>query len=298
MNATEWIETLGLEAADKEVLKGIAAKKPQAFDGYLMQSDYSRKMNELQADFDKKQREVDAFKNTLVDTRGKIDKQYKRAIEERNAAQAKLTTASARIKQVADENGLDYNEFGLDTAPAPAAAVPPVVPATHTQDPEEAAKYYTRDEAFNDATGHAMLLATFTDLTGEYQDLTGKRPAGATALMEKAVAALKEGKPVRFTELFDQHYGMTDLRKQAQEKAQAERDETIRRDERQKVMSEQMVNQTQGQTQNGNQSPALQFAAKHAAANAPANGGTPAADGMRRLRVAGLLQEEAVKAAS
>lgn len=295
MNATEWIDSLGLEAADKAVLQGIAAKKPQAFDGYLAQADYSRKMNELaadhkklEADFNKKASEVDNFKNTLIQTRGKMNVEYQKAVSERDQAKNALQQVQSRMKMIADQHGIDIEEPGVVIPPTTPIAQPP--PAF---DPKELeGRFYTRDEAFNDAKGHAILQATFFDLCSEYQGLAGKPPANSRALMAEAVKALEEGRPINFEQLFDQHYGMTDLRTKRQEADRAEREEAIRREERQKIQSEQMVNTATGVVGQQPNSPALRFAEKHAAERAGSPDNTAAA---RRMRVANMLQEEAQK---
>lgn len=309
MKAAEWIDSLELPDADKAMLKGIADKKPDAFNGFLAQNEFSRKMNELdqekkrlQEEFDRKQADVDSYKNTLISTRGKIDKEYKSATTQRDNALARLQAMEAKAAELAEQYGFEVSELGLNNLP-PANGAAQNGNGAHANrqsnqnpDPDEPSKYYTRDEAFADAAGHALLLAKFNDLVTEYQDLTGKRPAGATAMMEKAVEALKAGKPQKFDELFDQTYGMADLRQKASEKANQEREEAIRRDERQKVMSEQLVNQTHGaNAMNGSQSPALRFAEKRAAAGEQTG---PTAQQQRAARIATLLQEEAVKAAS
>lgn len=305
MNATEWIDSLQLEEADKTALKGIATKKPEAFNGFLAQNEFSRKMNELdtqrksmQEDFDKKQRDVDSFKGTLIETRGKIDKQYKKAIQERDQALQALNAKDARIKEVADANGLDINDFGnLNLPPANsngnAGAHANGQSQTQQNDDELNKKFYTRDEAFSDATGQALLTAMFNDLSAEYQELTGKRPTGAVGLMEKAIEALKAGKPQKFDELFDQHYGMADLRTARSKQQQEEHDELIRRETREKVLSESMVNTASGTPGHVTNSPVLRYAEKKAAES---NTGATAQQ-QRSLRVANLLNEEARKAA-
>lgn len=294
MTTQEWIDSLGVDANEKAVLQGVAARKPEAFNGYLTQSDYSRKMNELaterkrlEEDFNRKQAEVDSFKNTLVGTRDRMNKEYKTAIAERDAAKAELMQTQSRMKAIADQHGIEVGD--LPATPVTPAATPAAIDHSELDK-----KYYGREEAYSDAVGNAMLVATFNDFTTEYFELTGKRPVGARQVMEKAIENLKAGRTVKFEELLDQHYGMSELRQNRSTTEAKEREDAIRRDERQKVQSEMMVNTATGARHDAN-SPALRFAEKQAAARAGSPDNTTAG---RSLRVANMLQEEAVKAAT
>jgi len=269
----EWLEGLNIDAQKKAQLKesmGAAIKDHPEVDkefeaSVLRQGDYSRVMNEatalgkkLQADFDSKNQDLERYKATLISTRGKLDGQFKKVLQERDTALAQLQQHQTAIKKLADEHGFSAEELGLSALPA--AGTPIAAPAAAAADPD-APRYVTLDDLYRETASVPLFQAQIEDVAAEYHQLFGKPfPSGEREKL--AAKAIKDGKGPR--DIAPDIYGFTARRSELAAEETKANEARIRADERTIVTSEIMSNAARGGVgQPGANSPALRFSERH-----------------------------------
>lgn len=309
MKLTEWIDTLKIDPEKKKAILASAgtlvAELPELdkefHEGQLRQSDYSKRLTTLdqqkatlEEDFRKKDQALDAYKNTLVTTGGKMTSTAERAKRQRDAALAKLQEVNAKIQKVAEDNGLDLEELGIDlTLPAATAAPAKGKQAAAAQvddDDEQKPNYVTAEQLGSELVTYPILVGTIQDAIAEYEDLTGKRVRNSAAMMKEAVELMKSGKQVKLDSFLEEKLGLGTLRTEVETKRRQEEIDLARKDERQKTMSEVMAG-------NGRANPDFQRNSPVLAFNDKANATKPKgiAD-TRRTETAARLQERAMEA--
>lgn len=167
--------------------------------GILRQSDYSRRQDELARE---RQTLQDRWK-AANDEYQRMQTDYQSTVAEKEEAARKLEEAEKKLKEA-----------------------PQIDPA----------KFVSRDDVtkqFQDfAFNSAAYLADVLEIAGEHQDLFGKR-VSAQELLQKSVEAKKTPR-----EYWMETYKVQDARDERTKKAQEERDNAIRREEREKVIAE------------------------------------------------------------
>lgn len=307
----EWLDSLtDIDDATRKALKASIGAVPadkqslidKAFEaGVLRQQDYSRNMNDLkkqqeqlQADFEKKDQDVERYKKTLIDTRGRIDGSFRQAVQERDAMRQQLIDTNTKIRKLAEQEGFSVEELGLRDVPAaPAggggtAGSGQGAGAASDADPN-APTYITEDRLIRETTLVPLFQAQIEDAVAEYEDLYGKK-IGRGERERIATEAIKQGKQPK-----DIAAGMYDFQTKRDERAASERqvrEDQIRAETRQQVMSEVMAgNGTSSQNgAHGANSPALRFSEKH-------NEAQRGQDISHLLHAAQSMEEEARKMA-
>lgn len=121
-----------------------------------------------------------------------------------------------------------------------------------------------------DATMYVQWPALIADIQAEHYQLTGKVLTDTSKLVTKAQA--ENGKKT-LRQVWEEEYKVPEIRQAATEKAQKEHDDTIRREEAQRVRQEMTASPTQRPV-TGINSPVLVSAAKAQAAAAATGAGT------------------------
>lgn len=313
MKLAEWIDSLATIPADKKALikESLGAAVAQApeletefHNGYLRQQDYSKNMNglttqkaALEEEFRKKDVALEAYKNTLVTTGGKMNKRAETMQRQRDAALARLQDVGSKLTKAAEENGLDLEELGIDlTLPVSAAADPAnknkkAAPVVDDNDSDDKPNYVTAEQLGTELVQYPVISAQINDAIAEFEELTGKRVRNATEIVTEAVNLAKSGKPVKLSDFLADKLELPKLRTERATKETAEREETIRREERQKTTSEIMAGNGRVNPDFHRNSPVLAFNDKQNA-NKPKG----IADN-RRAETAAKLQERALNAA-
>lgn len=165
----------------------------------LRQNEFSSKMASVQAAqkavedasaaLATKESQVSAYQTELGTWKAGADKNFQKAITERESALNKANAAMARLKSLAVANGLSEEDVLKDldvTPPAPGAPKPGEAPFDTSQ-------FVTRQNIQDTVRESALIDATIYDVAGEYQELTGKPLRGAGALVQEAI---KAGKPL------------------------------------------------------------------------------------------------------
>lgn len=198
-----WLDGLkaegGLSDEAYNTLKSSLEASDKA-DGYvkgsqLRQADYSRVMSEVQkaqkdveaaqTALTRREEDVTKFQSDLGTWKKDADVNFKKAIQEREAAANKAQAAIARLKSLAVANGLPENEVleGLDTV---------IVPTEEKKVPDfDTSKFVTRDQIAQTVAESALIDASIHDVAAEYFDLTGKPLRDASKLVQEAIAARK-----------------------------------------------------------------------------------------------------------
>lgn len=155
---TDWLKGLGLPEDKLNVALGaigddaIAAKIGE---GVLAQQDYTRNMQglkdkekQLLADIDKKNREADAFRGSLVGWKTDKEKEFNDAVAAKTALERRLEAVRTSIKTIAGTYGIPDTDLApiMTADPNPNPAAPPA-----RTEPERDAqgKFLTREEAID-----------------------------------------------------------------------------------------------------------------------------------------------------
>ena len=218
-----WLEGLKNTGAISEeewkVLEGATAK--QEFVDYvgetaLSRSDYSRRQNELQAEFQAKTQELNDYQKELANWRGLTEKE----VSTIRAEAEQLRAERQRLVGVAQSFGLTEDDLGTPVAPFTTNPNLQVQkqPAQHEIDPT---KYMSRDEFQNEAVTYALLPGEIADITAEHVELFGKAPNKMRQIVETAI---REKRTVR--DVYEDEYKVADRRS---ELANAEREAEIKR---------------------------------------------------------------------
>lgn len=200
-----WLEGLKAEGgltdeaynALKSSIEGSSKANDYIKGSQLRQADYSRVMSEVQkaqkavedSQLSLKTREdqVTKYQQDLGTWKVDADKNFQKALTDRETAANKAAAAIQRLQSLAVANGLPVDEVLKDlevTAPNP--EVKPSVGAGF-----DTSQFVTRDQIQQTVAESALIDATIYDLSVEYQELTGKSLKGAASLVNEAIAAKK-----------------------------------------------------------------------------------------------------------
>ncbi len=228
----KWLDEVAADGSlskeEREAALKVLGKDPKIVkrieEGTLRQSDYSRKQAELKKKEDETANMIAANQEWRKGAEAKLTK----ALSDLESERTTRAQYEARVKKIADEYGIDPAEITVPGATA--AAADPVATAPKK---EPAPDYVTR-EVFDQFSGiQTQLPAAIMDLAAEHFDLFGKPLKGATGLVKKA---LDTGKPLRA--VWEEEFQVANRRDELAEENRRKTEESIRRDERQKVLSE------------------------------------------------------------
>lgn len=213
-----WLADLGITdaAVVEQIVPALTPAAGRIEEGFLRQSDYSRKSGELQA----KQTALDTANEALnaemvewASTRdaGGVITDKMRA--DMAAAQGEVTRLSTIIKSKAAELGLDPATLGL--ADPPARVDPPTPPVNNDLDP----RYLDRQQFGAAADLLLTIPAELQQIAQEHFDLTGERVDVRPLVAEfKARASAKRPdptKPVDIRQIWESTYAIPAKREAA-----------------------------------------------------------------------------------
>ena len=165
----------------------------------LRQNEFSSKMASVQAAqkavedassaLATKESQVTAYQTELGTWKAGADKNFQKAITERETALNKANAAMARLKSLAVANGLSEEDVlkDLDVSITPQPNPKP------GETPFDTSQFITRQNLQQTVQESALIDATIYDVASEYQELTGKPLKGAGELVKEAI---KAGKPL------------------------------------------------------------------------------------------------------
>jgi hypothetical protein len=193
----------------------------------LRQSDYSRRMAEVQAAqqtleaaqaaLKAKEAEVTNFQTQLGQWKASAEPKFQQALAAQEAAERRVAAATARLKALAIANGLDENEV-LKDIEAPPNPNPQNSQNPPQNPPLDTTKFVTKDDMIRGVRESALVDATIYDLGNEHQALFGKPLPNAAQLVAEAVQA---GKPLRT--FWEEKYKVPEKRNELQEASIQER---------------------------------------------------------------------------
>ncbi len=193
-----WLDGLKKEGnISDEVFKQLETSLDGKADEYvrgsqLRQSDYSRVMAEVktaqkavedsQSALATKEAAVTKYQGDLAQWKDGADKNFQKALTEREAATRKAEAAVARLRSMAAANGLDETEVlkDIDTV---------VIPKKDDVTPFDTSKFLTRDDAKKAVMESALIETSIHDLAIRHQELTGQPLRNASALLTEALQA-------------------------------------------------------------------------------------------------------------
>jgi hypothetical protein len=154
---TDWLKGLGLpEARLNTALEALGDESAAKIgEGVMAQADYTRqtqglkdKEKQLLADIEKKNREADSFRGSLVDWKSGKEKEFNDAVAAKTALEAQLATVRTSIKTIAGTYGIPDADLAPIMTNTPGA--PPVVSPARTEPERDAGgKFLTKEEAQN-----------------------------------------------------------------------------------------------------------------------------------------------------
>lgn len=200
----EWLEGLKKEGSLtdeaynqlKTSLEANAKADEYVKGSQLRQADYSRVMSDVQkaqkavedsqAALATREAQVTKYQGDLAQWKDGADRNFQKAIQERELAANKAQAAIARLKSLAVANGLPEDEVlkDLDTV------VPQKKEDVNT--PQfDTSKFVTRDQIAQTVAESALIDASIHDVAAEYFELTGKPLRDASKLVQEAIVAKK-----------------------------------------------------------------------------------------------------------
>jgi hypothetical protein len=166
----------------------------------LRQADYSRTMATVQqaqkdveaaqAALAKREQDVTKYQSDLAEWKTGADKNFQKAIQEREQAANKAAAAVARLRSLAVANGLPEDDVlkDLDTAPVNNNQNQNQNQNQNGFDPSQ---YVKRSEIAQTVAESALVDASIHDVAAEYFELTGKPLRDASKLVQEAIQAKK-----------------------------------------------------------------------------------------------------------
>ncbi len=223
---TAWLEGLKKSGAltDEQMQVLMEASGKTEFVDYvgetaMNRSDYSKRQNDLQTEFQAKTQELTDYQRELANWRGMTEKE----VSTIKAEAEQLRAERQRLIGVAQSYGLTESDLGDPVAPFtqhPSLAATKPNPSAPQADQIDPAKYLSRDEFVQKETLYSLLPAEIADIMAEHRELFGKE-ARLRPIVEKA---MKEQRSVR--EVYEEEYKVADRRS---ELATAEREAEIKR---------------------------------------------------------------------
>jgi hypothetical protein len=226
----EYISSLDLTAEEKAQLAPILANKKvtEKIDAELAgaQSEISRRFDEAAKVKDAN----DKYATELATWKTNAEKNV--AALETNFRKANETNVQfkARLEALVRTGALDEDEVKDILAAEPNKADPPKNdPAPRDDD----GRFISREAYTKDATNFVRLPAQVNDLAAKHIALFGKPIDNMDSLVVKAI---EQKKPL--SEIWSQEYKVADRERELATAREKEHDDQVRRDERQKVLSE------------------------------------------------------------
>jgi hypothetical protein len=279
----EWVNGLGLdEASKKAVLESMG--KPEVLskvgDSVMMRSEFSKKMDGLQSERAKLEKEVqdriakeDQFHASVSEWKTKKEKEAEAAIAQaREEAEDRLAAVQARIKAIAQEEGISEDKI-KDLVTARTETRTRKEPAV--RDPETG-KWVSQDEFNNkfrrEGVEMAKLIPIMNRLEKDYRKLFGDDAPDVDYNKLIDVAASKGRK---LSEVFEDEYKLSARRKELddnQRKKDLEAAELRGAESaRSKLLSEHPELSSRQVTRERQGSPILEQGRKQAEKGAPPN---------------------------
>lgn len=217
----EMTKSGALSASEAATLTGIVSKEPVAKaigEGVLRQSDYSRRMNEVQAAQKKAEEIVKQNDAWRKEAQAKVDAATSALDNERTTR----SQYEKKLKAISEEYGIEVAELKAaakeDTTPVPAGK-----------------KAISYEEFSQTTTDSLRVQALLVNLANEHQALFGKT-LDVSEIVDKS---LETGKPVRA--VWEEMHSVSAKKQELQDKDRTAWEERIRREEREKVLSERTL---------------------------------------------------------
>ena len=201
-------------------------------EGQLRQQEFDRKLNSMKTDFDKKTQDLNAyhgrlanFEKTAQDTLQNQDKQLQ-------------SERTARVRYEEKLKGL-ARDYGIDEATLIQHVEASPAPTTRTADPAPQPAHGEQLERFQTDVSTAMMKmplvqADLMDLAEEHRQLGIKSPFRATELVSEAIE-----RKVPLRKIWEEKHSISDRRQEIATEEQRAHDDLIRREERERIVTEQ-----------------------------------------------------------
>jgi hypothetical protein len=197
-----------LSAEELTALQGTLSK-PQVLkkieEGTLRQSDYSRKMGELQ----QKERETVALQTSLKEWKATADKQIEASNLTAKQKEQRLAQIEASVKAKASEYGLDIAEI---IPPESTTGTTPSATTETTPNPRYVPREDWEKAQAEMARNYPLLPAMLQDLSVRHRKLFGTDLEDTTSLVRKAMESQK-----RVEDVWEETFEVTKKRQEIQE---------------------------------------------------------------------------------
>lgn len=227
----EYISTLDLDAEQKKLLEPLLANEKVCgkIDAELAgaQSELSRKFDEAK----KAKEATDKYREELVGWKTDAEKKFGEAEQTARKATETLAQYKARLTSLVAAGDLDEEDVKDLLTAEPAKAD---LPAKKDDPPRDHdGRFISRDDYQKDATNFVRLPAQINDLAAKHLELFGKPISNMDELVGEALTSKRP-----LTDVWKEKFKVGDREKELADARQKEHDDLIRRDERQKVLSE------------------------------------------------------------
>lgn len=241
----EYIDGLDLTPEEKKAFEPVLGneKVRGAIDKELSgaQSEISRRFDEAKAE----KLKTENYRKELADWKSGVE----RTVADKDAVlrQANETAAKykARLDTYVQSGVIDESEVAdlVAAGPAPKKEDPPRDPNT--------GQYLTREDFVKEAVSYVKLPAQINDLAAKHYALFGKMPDNLAEIVDEAMSSKRT-----VADVWKEKYKVSEREQELASQKEKEHEEQIRRDERQKVVSE-MSNPTNPRPVGGFNSPVL-----------------------------------------
>lgn len=245
VSVEDWVKSLTLpEEQSKTVLTALAADgvKGKVEESIAMRSDYSRAMDGL----NQEKRTVEQLKKRNTDYYGEVTKWRSDAEKEINnlrdtvrKSNESVATYRARLETMVQTGVLDKEDVAdLLKAEGNTTTTITAPTTTTTTSNEPTNNYLTAEQFRKEAMDFARFPAKLMDLNARHMTIFQKPLDGIDELFSETMRRVESGEKVTVTDVWREKYKVDDREKEIETKRQQEHDDAIRREERQKVMSE------------------------------------------------------------
>jgi hypothetical protein len=241
-----WLKGLGLaddvvadistKITDEKVLTALK-------DQVMAQSDYSRSMDGLKKDRDRLQKEFDDKLKKEMDSlgnyRGEFDARYKKAADERLAAENRLNSVKSQLEALANEYALPEDAIkpileGSRVA-TPATPTAPAAPSVDTS------QFLTREQFGKDAQFYKRLPIEYQRIAAVHQSLFKQDPfledANGQCIMDRVLAKAENDK-VTLRQAWEQEFSVGTKRAEVAAAERAEADKKLVAETERRIRSE------------------------------------------------------------
>jgi hypothetical protein len=222
------------------------------------QSDYSKNMNELQAEkvrlaaeIAERERTVAAWQTDLAKWKNDADGIYQTKDAELSAAQTALNEVNAKIKDLAVAYDIPEEELpkmpNFPAAPAaPGAAPAAAAPGSSTATAPSVSTGGVSKEDFQKSmtqvqTAFPRVTATLIDLGNKHRKLFGEDIPSNDALVQKALARRAAGENITLEQVWEEEFKVSDREAAIKEEEINQRIQRAKEEEATRVRSEMMA---------------------------------------------------------